>query len=91
MQHQFSGLSFIFGKKGGVDFVKTSTGYADKSATVEAVELMRKHLPDHVQIKASGGIRTYDFAKALVDAGATRLGCSSSVAIVQGGKAAGSY
>jgi deoxyribose-phosphate aldolase len=74
-----------------VDFVKTSTGYAEKSATVEAVALMRKHLPPHVQIKASGGIRTYEFAKALIDAGATRLGCSSSVAIVQGGKAAGDY
>lgn len=75
----------------GVDFIKTSTGYADKSATVETVTLMRKHLPDHIQIKASGGIRTYEFAKALIDAGATRLGCSSSVAIVQGGEAEGRY
>lgn len=74
-----------------VDFVKTSTGYAEKSASVEAVELMRKNLPDRVKIKASGGIRTYDFAKALVDAGANRLGCSSSVAIVQGGKGEGNY
>lgn len=69
----------------GVDYVKTSTGYAERSATVETVKLIRKHLPEHVQIKASGGIRTYEFAKALIDAGATRLGCSSSVAIVQGG------
>jgi deoxyribose-phosphate aldolase len=72
----------------GVDFVKTSTGYAEKGASVETVALMRKHLPPSVQVKASGGIRTYEFAKALLDAGATRLGCSSSVAIVQGGKAA---
>ena len=42
---------------------------------------MRENLPAHVQIKASGGIRTYEFAKELVDAGATRLGCSASVAI----------
>ncbi|HYO21256.1 MAG TPA: deoxyribose-phosphate aldolase [Flavisolibacter sp.] len=67
-----------------VQFLKTSTGYAEKGASVEAVELMRKHLPGHIQIKASGGIRTADFAKQLVDAGATRLGCSASVAIVKG-------
>jgi deoxyribose-phosphate aldolase len=68
----------------GVDFVKTSTGYAEKGATVEAVKLMRAHLPEHVQIKASGGIRTYEFAQQLIDAGATRLGCSAGVAIVTG-------
>jgi len=67
-----------------VDFLKTSTGYAEKGASVEAVTLMREHLPVHIQIKASGGIRTFDFAKELVDAGATRLGCSASVAIVNG-------
>ena len=67
-----------------VDFLKTSTGYAEKGATVEAVQLMRKHLPAPIQIKASGGIKTYAFAKQLLDAGATRLGCSASVAIVKG-------
>ena len=66
----------------GIDYLKTSTGYAEKGATVEAVEIMRKNLPTHVQIKASGGIRTYDFAKQLIDTGATRLGCSAGVAIV---------
>jgi deoxyribose-phosphate aldolase len=66
----------------GVDFLKTSTGYAEKGATTEAVKLMRAHLPEHIQIKASGGIRTYDFAKELIDAGASRLGCSNSVNIV---------
>ncbi|GAO44804.1 deoxyribose-phosphate aldolase [Flavihumibacter petaseus] len=68
----------------GIDFMKTSTGYAEKGATLEAVQLMRKHLPPGVKIKASGGIRDYAFAKALVDAGASRLGCSASVAIVTG-------
>lgn len=68
----------------GIDFMKTSTGYAEKGASVETVQLMRRHLPGSVQIKASGGIRTYDFAQALVQAGAARLGCSASVAIVQG-------
>ena len=63
--------------------MKTSTGYAATGATVEAVALMRKHLADAVQIKASGGIKNYTFAKALIDAGATRLGCSSSIQIVE--------
>jgi deoxyribose-phosphate aldolase len=69
--------------KAGVDFVKTSTGYAERGASVEAVQLMRKHLPSTVSIKASGGIRTYEFAKQLIDAGATRLGTSASVSIVK--------
>jgi deoxyribose-phosphate aldolase len=67
----------------GVDFVKTSTGYAEKGATVEAVRLMRKHLPAGIKIKASGGIRTYDLARQLIEAGADRLGCSASVEIVR--------
>lgn len=66
----------------GVDFVKTSTGYAAVGATLEAVSLMRQHLPAHVAIKASGGIKTTTFAAALLHAGATRLGTSNGVAIV---------
>ena len=66
----------------GVDFMKTSTGYAEKGASLHAVQLMRKHLADKIYIKASGGIKTYTFAKQLIDAGATRLGCSSSIQIV---------
>lgn len=67
----------------GVDFMKTSTGYAEHGASVHAVELMRKHLPDNIKIKASGGIRTYAFAKELIDVGADRIGCSGSVKIVE--------
>lgn len=67
----------------GVDYVKTSTGYAEKGASVHAVKLIRAHLADSVKIKASGGIKTYSFAKELIDAGADRLGCSSSVQIVK--------
>jgi deoxyribose-phosphate aldolase len=67
-----------------IDYMKTSTGFAGMGASVNNVQLMRRHLPSHVKIKASGGIRTYEFAKALVDAGADRLGCSASVAIVSG-------
>lgn len=67
----------------GVDYVKTSTGYAEKGATLHAVKLIRAHLADHVRLKASGGIKTYSFAKELIEAGANRLGCSSSVQIVR--------
>ena len=68
----------------GIDYLKTSTVYAEKGASVEAVKLFRKHLPDLVQIKASGGIRDYATAKLMIDAGATRIGCSAGVAIVSG-------
>ena len=67
----------------GVDFLKTSTGYAERGATVEAVRLMRAHLPAAVRIKASGGIRDARFARELIVAGADRLGCSASVKIVR--------
>jgi deoxyribose-phosphate aldolase len=67
----------------GVDYLKTSTGYAEKGASVEVVQLMREHLHSQVKIKASGGIRTYDFAKQLIEAGANRLGCSTSVAVLK--------
>ncbi len=71
----------LYGKY-GVDYVKTSTGYAEKGASVDAVALMRKNLPANIQIKASGGIRTFAFAKELIAAGATRIGTSSGVAIM---------
>jgi deoxyribose-phosphate aldolase len=67
----------------GVDFMKTSTGYAEKGASIEAVQLMRLHLASSIKIKASGGIKNYNFAMELINAGANRLGCSSSVKIVQ--------
>jgi deoxyribose-phosphate aldolase len=66
----------------GVDFVKTSTGYAKAGASVEHVKLMRMLLPAKVKIKASGGIRDKAFAQALVEAGAVRLGSSSGVTLV---------
>jgi deoxyribose-phosphate aldolase len=51
--------------------------------------LFKKHLPNNVHIKASGGIRDYTFAKQLIEAGATRLGCSASIAIVNGANTVG--
>jgi len=61
----------------GADFVKTSTGFAAEGANVKDVELMRSVLPEHVGIKASGGIKTYEQAIALIKAGADRIGTSS--------------
>lgn len=66
----------------GVDFLKTSTGFTGKGATVEAVQLMKQHLPPHIRVKASGGIRNFSFARELIAAGASRIGCSSSVGIM---------
>jgi deoxyribose-phosphate aldolase len=66
----------------GVDFVKTSTGFAPSGAKVEHVKLMRSVLPAEVGIKASGGIKTREQAIAMVEAGADRLGTSSGVKIV---------
>ncbi len=72
-------------EEAGADFVKTSTGFAPKGADIEQVKLMREVLPGNIQIKASGGIQTYEQAMAFIEAGATRLGTSSGVAIVSGG------
>ena len=69
----------------GVDYVKTSTGFAEKGASIHAVKLIRAHLADTIKIKASGGIRSYSFAKELINAGANRIGCSASIAIVKEG------
>jgi deoxyribose-phosphate aldolase len=72
----------LYGKM-GIDFMKTSTGYAEKGASVSDVQLMRSRLPGQVRIKASGGIRHYAFASELIEAGADRLGCSSSLQILE--------
>jgi deoxyribose-phosphate aldolase len=67
----------------GVDFVKTSTGFGGAGAKEEHVRLMKKSLPSSVGIKASGGIKTLEQAEKLIAAGASRLGTSSGLAIVQ--------
>lgn len=71
-------------KKTGAAFVKTCTGFGGGSATVEHIKLMRKTVGPDMGVKASGGIKDYAAAKSLIDAGATRLGCSASVAIMEG-------
>ena len=75
----------------GVDFVKTSTGFSTGGATEADVALMRRTVGPRVGVKASGGIRTYEVALRMVRAGATRLGLSASVAVVQGGTGSGPY
>ncbi|SHK31811.1 deoxyribose-phosphate aldolase [Hymenobacter psychrotolerans] len=67
----------------GADFVKTSTGFASRGASVADIALMRQSLPDGIRIKAAGGIRTRAAALALVAAGADRLGSSNSLALLQ--------
>ena len=67
---------------GEADFVKTSTGFASRGASVADIELLRRVLPDTMRIKAAGGIRTRAAAEALVAAGADRLGSSNSVSLI---------
>ncbi|MGB9749678.1 MAG: deoxyribose-phosphate aldolase [Caldisericia bacterium] len=70
-------------KKSGADFVKTSTGFSQGGATKEDILLIRKTVGENFGIKASGGIKTYKQAIELIDAGATRIGSSSSVKIME--------
>ncbi|HEX6803200.1 MAG TPA: deoxyribose-phosphate aldolase [Terriglobales bacterium] len=67
----------------GVDWVKTSTGYAPSGATLADVRLMRRHSPDHVQVKAAGGVRTLDALLEMRAIGATRIGASATAAILE--------
>ncbi|MBF9141736.1 deoxyribose-phosphate aldolase [Hymenobacter properus] len=67
---------------GEADFVKTSTGFASRGASVADVELLRRVLPETMRIKAAGGIRTRAAAEALIAAGADRIGSSNSVALI---------
>lgn len=69
-------------REAGAAFVKTSTGFAGSGATVRDIRLMREAVGPRMGVKASGGIRDYDTAIAMVHAGATRIGSSSSVAII---------
>jgi len=66
----------------GADFIKTSTGFADGGATVEDIILLKQHVDKDIQVKASGGIRTLEQALSMIQAGATRIGTSSGVAII---------
>ncbi|MFK4893749.1 deoxyribose-phosphate aldolase [Lactococcus petauri] len=78
-------------QRAGADFVKTSTGFSTAGAKVEDVKLMRETVGPDMGVKASGGIRNLEDAKAMIAAGANRLGCSSGVAIMEGETANASY
>lgn len=78
-------------QKAGADFVKTSTGFSTGGATVADVALMRKTVGPNMGVKASGGARSYEDALAFIKAGATRIGASSGVAIMEGDVANGDY
>ena len=77
--------------KAGADFVKTSTGFSNGGATVEDVALMRKTVGPEIGVKASGGVRSLEDTEAMVKAGATRIGASSGVKIVNGETSSSAY
>ena len=68
----------------GADFIKTSTGFSTGGATVEDVALFREHISPDLRIKAAGGIRTFEQAQAMLEAGADRIGASALVALAEG-------
>lgn len=73
-------------EQAGAAFVKTSTGFSSGGATVEDVRLMRSAVSDKVRVKAAGGIRDYQTAMAMIEAGADRLGASAGIAILKGAR-----
>ena len=77
-------IACLLSKEAGADFVKTSTGFASGGATVHDVALMRKAIGPEMGVKAAGGVRTYEDAEKMVKAGATRIGASAGVKIIQG-------
>ena len=82
-------LACRLAKSAGTDFVKTSTGFSKSGATVEDIALMRQTVGPQLGVKASGGVRSLENLQAMVAAGATRIGTSCGVAIVQATEVAG--
>jgi deoxyribose-phosphate aldolase len=77
-------IACLLAKEAGADYVKTSTGFASGGATVHDVALMRRVVGPEMGIKAAGGVRTYEDAENMIKAGATRIGASAGVKIIQG-------
>ncbi len=77
-------LGCLLSKEAGADFVKTSTGFSGGGATQHDVELMRRTVGPEMGVKASGGVRTFEDAETMIKAGATRIGASAGVKILQG-------
>jgi deoxyribose-phosphate aldolase len=84
-------LACQIAKRAGAHYVKTSTGFASSGATVEDIALMRRTVGLEMGVKAAGGVRSYEDAVAMIQAGASRIGASSSVAIVTGAKSTSTY
>ena len=85
-------IACLLSKEAGADYVKTSTGFASGGATVHDVALMRRVVGPEMGVKAAGGVRTFEDAENMIKAGATRIGASAGVKIIQGpsaGPAAG--
>lgn len=76
----------LIASRAGATFVKTSTGFGSTGATEEDVKLMRRTIPAEMQVKASGGIRSYAAFKKMIAAGATRIGTSSGIKIIAEGE-----
>ena len=91
LDHDEKVATCALSKAAGAAFVKTSTGFGPGGATIDDVALMRRVVGSDVGVKASGGVRDTAGAQAMVQAGATRIGASASVAIVTGGKSTASY
>ncbi|NPV75724.1 MAG: deoxyribose-phosphate aldolase [Anaerolineae bacterium] len=81
-------IACLLSKEAGADFVKTSTGFSGGGATVKDIALMRRVVGPEMGVKASGGVRTYEDAESMIKAGATRIGASAGVKIIQGPSAA---
>ncbi len=77
-------IACLLAKEAGADYVKTSTGFASGGATVHDVALMRRVVGPEMGVKAAGGVRTYEDAENMIKAGATRIGASAGVKIIQG-------
>jgi len=84
-------LACNLAKEAGADFVKTSTGFGPGAATVADIELMRETVGADMGVKASGGVRDQETTHQMVEAGATRIGASAGIAIVNGGEGESSY
>jgi len=77
-------IACLLSKEAGADYVKTSTGFASGGATAHDVALMRRVVGPEMGVKAAGGVRTYEDAENMIKAGATRIGASAGVKIIQG-------
>ena len=84
-------IACVLAQNAGADFVKTSTGFSKGGATAADVALMRRAVGDRLGVKASGGVRSFEDAQTMIAHGATRIGASASVAIIQGLAGTGTY